>query len=254
MRGYQSHYSQVDPTLYDLEGRRRKAQTVVAVLREVLAAQLPRARVLDVGASTGHIDAVIVEHVASLVGIDIDQVALENARRQYPASRAKFLVADAMNLPFESASFDVVLCMHVYEHVPDSQCLFDEIFRLLRPGGVCYFSAANRLIPIEPHYGLPFLSWLTPRLANTYLRLLGRSEQYYERLLTYAGLKTLTRLFTRHDFTRRVIAEPEYFGTEYMFAQRSLKQSLALKVVDWAYALSPGFIWVLEKPPDSSRL
>ena len=248
MRGYQTGYSEIDPTLYDLEGRRRKARTVVAVLREALAAQLAQARVLDVGASTGHIDALIAEHVDSLVGIDIDQTALGNARRLYTTSRAEFLVADAMNLPFQPGSFDVVLCMHVYEHVPDSQRLFDEIFRLLRPGGVCYFSAANRLIPIEPHYGLPFLSWLTPKLANTYLRMLGRGEQYYERLLTYPGLKFLTRRFIRHDFTRRVIAEPEHFGTEYMFAQRSLKQSLALSVVDWAYPLSPGFIWVLEKP------
>lgn len=248
MRGYQTQYSQIDPTLYELEGRRQKGRTAVEVLRDVLNAELPRARVLDVGASTGHIDALVAEHVAELIGIDIDPLALEHARRLYPASQAEFLVADAMNLPFDSNAFDVVLCMHVYEHVPDSQRLFEEIFRLLRPGGICYFSAANRLIPIEPHYGLPFLSWFTPTLANLYVRALGRGEEYYERLLTYPGLKFLTRRFIRRDYTRRVIAEPERFGTGYMFAPRSLKQSLALKVVDWAYPLSPGYIWILEKP------
>ena len=248
MRDYQTGYSQIDPTLYELEGRHRKAQTAVAVLREKMGSVLSQARVLDVGASTGHIDALVAEHVGSLVGIDIDEAALRHARQAYTASRAEFLVADAMNLPFEAGSFDAVLCMHVYEHVPDSQRLMDEIFRLLRPGGVCYFSAANRLIPIEPHYELPFLSWLPPKLAGAYLRALGRGDQYYERLRTYWGLNSLTRRFIRHDYTRRLISEPERFGTEYMFVQRSLKQALALKVVDWAYALSPGFIWVLEKP------
>ena len=43
--------------------------------------------------------------------------------------------ADICNLPFEDASFDVILCNHVLEHIPDDTKAMQELFRILRPGG-----------------------------------------------------------------------------------------------------------------------
>ncbi|NHF60818.1 methyltransferase domain-containing protein [Flavobacteriaceae bacterium TP-CH-4] len=43
--------------------------------------------------------------------------------------------ADICNLPFEDNSFDVILCNHVLEHIPDDTRAMQELFRILRPGG-----------------------------------------------------------------------------------------------------------------------
>jgi SAM-dependent methyltransferase len=43
--------------------------------------------------------------------------------------------ADARDLPFEDESFDVALCIHVLEHIPDDRQALKEMHRVLRPGG-----------------------------------------------------------------------------------------------------------------------
>ena len=45
------------------------------------------------------------------------------------------LVCDIVNIPEPDASFDVVLCSEVFEHLPDALKALDEFGRLLRPGG-----------------------------------------------------------------------------------------------------------------------
>lgn len=43
--------------------------------------------------------------------------------------------ADICNLPFKDASFDVILCNHVLEHIPDDTKAMQELYRILKPGG-----------------------------------------------------------------------------------------------------------------------
>lgn len=43
--------------------------------------------------------------------------------------------ADICNLPFDDHSFDVILCNHVLEHIPDDTKAMQELYRVLKPGG-----------------------------------------------------------------------------------------------------------------------
>ena len=43
--------------------------------------------------------------------------------------------ADICNLPFEDNTYDVILCNHVLEHIPDDQKAMQELYRVLKPGG-----------------------------------------------------------------------------------------------------------------------
>jgi len=43
--------------------------------------------------------------------------------------------ADICNLPFEDASFDVIFCNHVLEHIPNDTKAMQEMYRILKPGG-----------------------------------------------------------------------------------------------------------------------
>jgi len=47
--------------------------------------------------------------------------------------------ADICQLPFEDDSFDMILCNHVLEHIPDDQKAMQELYRVLKPGGLGIF-------------------------------------------------------------------------------------------------------------------
>ena len=53
--------------------------------------------------------------------------------------------ADICNLPFENESYDVILCNHVLEHIPDDTKAMKELFRVLKPGGFGIFQIPQDL-------------------------------------------------------------------------------------------------------------
>ncbi len=53
--------------------------------------------------------------------------------------------ADICNLPFETDSFDVILCNHVLEHIPDDTRAMQELYRVLKPGGMGIFQIPQEL-------------------------------------------------------------------------------------------------------------
>ena len=246
-RGYQYDFSINSPSVFNVEGRERKARTTVAILEDYLSAPLEKYNLLNVGGSAGIIDNYLSNHFSSVTGIDIDEHAIAHARKSYQKSNLEFRVADALNLPYGDNSFDVIVCSHVYEHVPDPYKMFREIHRVLKPGGVCYFSAGNRLMWNEPHHNLPLLSAIPRPLAHIYIRLAGKGKYYHEKHLSYWGLRKLVNNFKCSDYTVRLVMESEKYMTDYMIPSGSLKSKFAgtlLKVAYWAF---PGYVWLLEK-------
>jgi len=220
---------------------------MLSVLEDFLHKPLAECDVLNVGGSAGAIDNFLADYAAHVVGIDIDDSAIKHAQQEFGKDNLEFQVADALNLPFDDKSFDVVICSHVYEHVPDPVKMFAEIHRVLRADGICYFSAGNRLMWNEPHYNLPLLAVLPRPLAHVYIRIAGKADHYHEKHLTYWGLKSLVNEFKRNDYTVRLINEPERFHTEYMLPAGSMKSRIAGFVASWLYWALPGYIWVLQK-------
>ncbi|TGD75672.1 class I SAM-dependent methyltransferase [Mangrovimicrobium sediminis] len=247
-REYQFNYSEIRPSVFDSDGRSRKAETIVRVCRDFLQTEdLSSLTLLDVGSSSGIIDNYLADHFGEVFGIDIDEPAMAFARERFDKPNLHFAVGDAMQLERGDNSVDVVVCSHVYEHVPDAAVLFAEIFRVLRPGGFCYFSGNNRVMLMEPHYRLPLLSLLPRPLAHLYMRAAGKGRYYHEKHLSYTGLRRLCAGFELHDYSPRVISEPEKFGVEYMLRPGSLKWRLASTVARYCKWATP-HIWLLRKP------
>jgi 2-polyprenyl-6-hydroxyphenyl methylase/3-demethylubiquinone-9 3-methyltransferase len=103
-------------------------------------------RVLDVGCGGGFTSEFLAECGAVVSGLDVSArsvaVAIEHAASagldiDYRHGRAEAL-------PFADASFDVVVCVDVLEHVDDIEIVLAEIHRVLRPGGVVLFDTINR--------------------------------------------------------------------------------------------------------------
>ncbi len=244
--GYSEYFARYQ---YDDNVQLRKAGKTLAVLRDYFGAadSLSHLSLLDIGCSAGLMTRIYAKEFAYTIGIDIDEPAVDYANRTFAADKLSFRLADAMNTGLESDYFDVVTCSHIYEHVPEAPKLLDEIYRVLKRRGVCYFVAQNRLTLIEPHYFLPFLSMMPKALANVYFKLAGKGDHYYENLLTLGQLRKLTSKFELIDYTRKVIADPRGFCAAELVKPGSLKQKLALKILDFAYFMCPTYIWLLRK-------
>lgn len=246
-RSYQNDYLALHHDLLtDAQGRAKKGRKIVRVLQELGGVDLARARVLDVGVSTGLIAREVARHSQWMVGLDIDLPALRFAA-SLEDSPLHLVVADGLHVPFSDSAFDVVICAHIYEHVPDPHRLMAEIHRVLRPGGVCFFSATNRWVVIEPHYRIPLLSWLPRFLAHRVMRLTGKGQEYYERLLGPRELRRLVRSFEVEDATGKVLADPARFEADDVVRPGSWMAALMRLLFRVVPGMSPSYLWLLRK-------
>lgn len=225
---------------------------MVAVLKDHFGDNLGRLSLLNIGGSAGIIDNYLADYFGAVTGIDIDTPAIEHARKTYNKDNLRFAVGDALNLEFAPEAFDVIICSQVYEHVADPNRMMDEIFRVLKPRGVCYFAANNRLMLNEPHYNLPLLSVMPRPLAHLYIKLSGKADFYYEKHMSYWALCGLAKRFAIYDYTPKIIRSPQTYCADYMIRPHTLKASIAAFIAQNLRWLSPGYIWLLEKP--GSRL
>lgn len=233
---------------YDVETRSQKARKIVAILEDHFGPRLDQLSAIDIGCSTGIMAKLLSEHFATMAGIDIDEPAIEYARAHYGSDKISFHVGDAMQTGLPDASFDVVICAHVYEHVPDASRMMDEIHRILKPGGVCFFAAENRLVLVEGDHRLPLLSVMPKRWAHLYMRLAGRGDRYYETHLTYWGLRKLVSRFEVIDYTPRVVRDSARFEATDVVRPGSLGQRAASVLLRVAYWLFPTYLWLLKRP------
>jgi ubiquinone/menaquinone biosynthesis C-methylase UbiE len=179
--------------ILDAQSRILKARKIIELVgRDRIAG----ARVLDIGTGAGVMASELSRLAREVVGVDV-----RDQRTVFDGFR--FVRVEGTTLPFEDASFDVVLSNHVIEHVGErSEQLHHlrEVSRVLTDGGVCYLAVPNKWVLLEPHFRLPFLSWLPSGLRDPYVRL-ARKGEFYDCNLPTRG--SLERLFADAGFTYR---------------------------------------------------
>jgi 2-polyprenyl-3-methyl-5-hydroxy-6-metoxy-1,4-benzoquinol methylase len=110
---------------------------------------------LDMACGSGFGLQMLAQASASLVGADLDPLALDEA--QCMAPQAALVRCDAARLPFAAEAFDAVTSFETLEHVPDPRGLVQELRRVLRPQARLMLSTPNREFgPEWLHTGNPF--------------------------------------------------------------------------------------------------
>ena len=258
-RTAQLAYSEQMAAMRDEAGRRRKAAKILAVLRHVLgrdeATGLADLTVADIGCSQGFIaDELAGAGAAGTLGVDIDVPGLAVAQSRF-GSRVGFVCAAGEALPLPDASVDVAVFNHIYEHVVDPEAVLADVRRVLRPDGVLYLGLGNRLGVMEPHYKLPFLSWLPQGPADRYVRAFGRADHYYEQYRTRRGLQQLLAGWHVLDYTLPVIAEPAAFAGDDLVPGpvSRLPPPVLSGMMTAALPLLPTYLWVASPSPLAAR-
>lgn len=157
------------------ENRNIKAEQIWLTLQHFAQFDLNTANWLDMGCGSGGIAAHLAPRVQHMTGIDPESWARwDEFARHNP--NLSFIQASVATLDLPTASFDVVICNQVYEHVPDPQALIARIHQLLKPEGLVYFAGPNLLFPIEPHVFWPFVHWLPRAFAIRLMKALGSKK------------------------------------------------------------------------------
>lgn len=94
--------------------------------------------VLDVATGTGNAAFALAPHVAEVIGMDVAEMMLKQARNRADEERidnVRFQAGDAENMPFESASFSLVIARHAPHHFRDADAFLREVKRVLTLNG-----------------------------------------------------------------------------------------------------------------------
>jgi 2-polyprenyl-3-methyl-5-hydroxy-6-metoxy-1,4-benzoquinol methylase len=188
-------YNSRNPTRRWLHCTRR--DWIIAKLRE-LAAERP-GRALEIGFGAGVYLSALAENYREVTATDLDQAHLDHAQRlliTHPNLR--LLTDDITDSKLLPASFDLILCSEVLEHIPDTDRVIAGIRRLLAPGGFLLLSTPQRHSLMELTCKVAFM----PGVIQLVRRIYG--EAVFETgHINLTSEPELIRTLTAHGFTIR---------------------------------------------------
>lgn len=106
----------------------------------------PDAKVLDIGCGTGQQTMLFKKKGFGVLGIDISHGLVKVANKKLGENIC--VVSDACKLPFPDGYFDAVSSAgSTVNHIPDYSCFFEELCRVLKPGGIIFLESDNKWSP-----------------------------------------------------------------------------------------------------------
>jgi ubiquinone/menaquinone biosynthesis C-methylase UbiE len=118
-------------------------------------------RILDVGCGIGGPARTLAEkYDCMVVGLDIIEeycnVAETLTKKTGLQDKVTFIQGNALELPFENATFDMIWMQHISMNIPDKRLMFREILRVLRDGGKLALFEVCSGDQSKPYYPVPW--------------------------------------------------------------------------------------------------
>lgn len=226
------------------KNREIKAINIFQTISHFFSGNIRKTTWLDIGCGNGGIAAAIACQVSTVTAVDPEEwQQWDIFRRDH--ENLFFINKKIEQLSLPSQSFDIVICNQVYEHVRDPNLLIKEIYRMLKPGGYCYFAGPNYLFPVEPHVFLPFIHWLPRSFALKLLKILNFKGELEANSENYWTLKDWLSIFEVTNAVPYIVKNPSLYGKNGIFwALLSTFSCSFLEKFTWA---SPGFVFILRK-------
>jgi len=184
-------FSELAHRWWDMDGEFRPLHEINPLRLEWIdgIAPISQRKVLDIGCGGGILADSMARKGADVLGIDLASKALKVARLhaiEAGTSGVKYREISAEALAAEQpASFDVVTCMEMLEHVPDPGAIVKAAATLVKPGGHVFFSTINRNAK----------AYLFAVVGAEYLlRMLPKGTHDYAKFITPAELSHFVRL------------------------------------------------------------
>ena len=190
---------------------------------ERLAGGLAGKRIVDVGCGGGILAEAMAHKGATVTGIDLAEKPLKVAmlHGMESGSAVNYRLVSAEALAAEApASFDIVTCMEMLEHVPDPPAIVNACATLVKPGGLVFFSTLNRnaksfLLAIV---GAEYVLNLLPKGTHEYARFIRPSE--LSRACREAGLAVFDLTGMTYNPLARVYSLGRDVDVNYLLGAR----------------------------------
>ncbi|MDH6110114.1 ubiquinone/menaquinone biosynthesis C-methylase UbiE [Kitasatospora sp. MAP12-15] len=178
---------------------------------------------LDVGCGTGHPAMRLAEQTrARILGVNVSPSQVDTAAAKSRAaglsSRLEFVHADAMELPYESGTFDAAWAVEMLFHVPDRLQVLREIHRTLKPGGRVVLTDFVEREQLTGHewdlltQGFAFSSLLRPQDYGDVVARAG-FEAVHVHDVTAETRKNMEWIQSRYEDAKELLAS--HYGPDY---------------------------------------
>jgi SAM-dependent methyltransferase len=137
-------------------------------------------------------------------GFDADADAVAYATERFGAPNISFKVADAISIPLEDDSVDIVTTFETIEHIQDYEKFMAEVKRVLKPGGLAIVSTPNDLEFAEGnHFHLH--EFVKDELLSLVGRYFHNVEEYYQATWKYVAIDRLEALQAPGPLVRPIL-------------------------------------------------
>lgn len=156
----------------------RRMREILVSLRQL---DVHEAKLLEVGCGTGWLSFRLMEF-GSVTAVDLGKEIIATAKNRYP--EIDFRSGDIHTLDFPAHSFNVIVTLETFSHVPDQHAFVSRLSELLRPGGVLLLTTQNKFVFDRCADVRPAVGYLRQWVDMKTLKQLLRTEFDVRRITT----------------------------------------------------------------------
>ena len=157
---------------------KERGRFIVTTLSECF--DLSNIKIIELGCGLGWLSVELARYCPNVIGIDLNEKAVNLAKsyQKTEGVHVKFEKGDASATKYPAKHFDVAIVSHLLEHAQSHDDPIREAKRILKTKGTLIIASPNKFWPIEQHFYLPFLHWLPKKIADKYVHLFNRANDY----------------------------------------------------------------------------